>query len=451
MPRIVDDPNRAICPSFEDPEWEFLRQSVVNAHQGDQPLTLDEAAQQMKDAWALENQRKIAAWNDQALQDQATQDELGRVAHEEEEAQRALQEKEEENLRKEADKKRPKLEPYDSGRRVEKWIQPRPSSYALNKISSLEYVELDYFTPKACREAAADPNKSVGQDTLAFTQIGDTFAIRPLAAVRPSKLIRNDEELSWEDMLDAKNAMLDFMAKSGVWPDAHAASIATFFFNLEHHQRKGQKNGKMALLLYQSRVRREWFDALKRGQGFNIELIEEELLRSCAEEVNETVRDRENAARDREFDQVRDVDDLRREPELTIPFILCLVSTSPLIACPHSLAPNPLPFSVAFLPCLLLPPSITHPTIGCRALSFSTFLHAVRCFFALPFQLYRCLPSRCSLPPLFAELPFTPTAVCRSAVNPTAACRLASSAPCNAPATNCCSRCAMNWTHLPDA
>ena len=176
--------------------------------------------------------------------------------------------------------------------------------YALNKINNLEYVKCDYFTPKTCREAAADLNKSGGQDTLTFTQIGDTFTIWPLAAVRPSKQIRNDEELSWEDMLDTKNTMLDFMAKSGVWPDAHATSITTFFFNLEHHQRKGQKNGKMALLLYQSRVWHEWFDALKRSQGFNIELIEEELLHSCMEEVNETVQDRESAACEREFDQV---------------------------------------------------------------------------------------------------------------------------------------------------
>ena len=93
---------------------------MVNSHQGDQPLTLEEAAQQMKDAWSLENQRKIATWNDQALQDQATQDELGRVAREEEEARQALQEKEEENQRKEVEKKKLKLEPYNSGLRVGK-------------------------------------------------------------------------------------------------------------------------------------------------------------------------------------------------------------------------------------------------------------------------------------------------------------------------------------------
>ena len=106
-------------------------------------------------------------------------------------------------------------------------------------------------------------------------------------------------------MLDAKNIMLHFMAKSGQWEDAHATSIASFFYNLETHQRKDQKNGKKTLLLYQSRVRREWFNALKRGEGFNIELIEDDLLRDYAEEISESIRDSENAARDREVEQVR--------------------------------------------------------------------------------------------------------------------------------------------------
>lgn len=64
MQRIVNDPNLAVCPSFEGPEWEVMKQLAVNAHQGDVPLTLADAAQQMKDIWSRENQRKIAAWED---------------------------------------------------------------------------------------------------------------------------------------------------------------------------------------------------------------------------------------------------------------------------------------------------------------------------------------------------------------------------------------------------
>ncbi|KAN0141212.1 hypothetical protein V8E53_000968 [Lactarius tabidus] len=305
MPHIINDPTRVVCPSFEDPEWEFLRQSVVNAHQGDQPLTLIKAAQQMKDTWSHENQHKVAAWNDQLQLDKLEQDKQDRVTCEADKAQQAQQNRETKELCKEVERKKPKLNPFDLTCHVEKWIESRPSSYVLNKLNNLEYIKLDYFTTRGCREAASNTNKSVGHNTLAFTQIGDTFAICPMAALRPSKHIRNNKDLSWEEMLDAKNIMLHFMAKSGVWPDTHTTSLTAFFLNLEVHLRKGQKNGKKALLLYQSHVWQEWFDALKRNEGFNIKFIQDELLCSLAEELNDTIQDRENAIRDREFDQVR--------------------------------------------------------------------------------------------------------------------------------------------------
>ena len=300
MPRIEVDPTRAVCPSFEDPEWDFLRQSMVDAHQGDPPLTLDGASQRLKDTWARENVRKVDAWNVQLQQDKAEQDRLDREAREAQEAQQVQQQKEDEELRKDAEKKKPKLGQFDQDRQVAKWIGARPATYALNKLNNLEYVELDYFTTKGCREAAADSNKSVSQDTLTFTQTGDSFAIRPMAALRPSRHIRNDEDLSWEEMMDAKNVMIHFMAKSGAWQDEHAQSLILFYVNLDGHQRKEQKNGKKALLLYQSRVRREWFDAFKRDEGFNISLIQDDLLRALAEEVNDAIQDRDNAARDRD-------------------------------------------------------------------------------------------------------------------------------------------------------
>ena len=304
MPHIVDNLNWVVCPNFGGPTWEYLRQSVVNAHQGDPPMTLEQASQQMKDTWAEENQRQIAAWNDQVREDQMAQDELDRVAGEEVEAQWAQQEKDEGDRHKEAKKKKPKLIPYDLECRIEKHIQTRPALYTLNKIYNLEYIELNYFTPKGCREAATDANRSISNDTLTFTQMGNTFVIQPMAAIRLSKHIRNDKDISWEDMLDAKNVILHFMAKSCQWEDAHATSIASFFYNLETHQRKDQKNGKRTLLLYQSCVHRKWFNALKQGESFNIELIEEDLLHDYAEEVSKAIQDSKNAAKDRELKQV---------------------------------------------------------------------------------------------------------------------------------------------------
>ena len=150
----------------------------------------------------------------------------------------------------------------------------------------------------------ADTNKSVSNDMLTFTQQGDSFVIHLLAALKPSRHIRNDKDLTWEETMDAKNIMLHYMGKSRLWEDEHALCVASFYINLDYHPRKLQKNGKQALLLYQSWARREWFDALKRDEGFNLALIQDDLLRSLAEEVNNTIQDRDNAARDREFDQV---------------------------------------------------------------------------------------------------------------------------------------------------
>ena len=196
----------------------------------------------------------MEAWNVQLQQDKTEQDQLDRETCEAQEAQHVQQEKEDKEMCKDADKKKPKLGQFDQSCQVVKWIGARPLTYALNKLSNLEYVELDYFTTKGCREAAANSNKLVSQDTMTFTQTGDTFAIHPMAALRPPRHIRNNKELSWEEMMDAKNVMMHFMAKSGVWQDEHATSLALFYVNLDCHQRKEQKNGKKALLLYQSCV-----------------------------------------------------------------------------------------------------------------------------------------------------------------------------------------------------
>ena len=95
-------------------------------------------------------------------------------------------------------------------------INPRPAPYALGKVRNLEYIKLDYFTIRGCREVQMDNYKSISHDTLAFMQLKDTIVIHPLALLHPSKHIRNDEDLSWEEMLGVKNMMLSFMAKSGV-------------------------------------------------------------------------------------------------------------------------------------------------------------------------------------------------------------------------------------------
>ena len=138
MPRIEVDPTQVICPSFEDPEWEFLRQSIVDAHQGHLLLTLEGASQQLKDTWAHKGQQKMEAWTIQLQQDKAEQDWLDGETREAQEAQCIQQEKEDEELCKDADKKKLKLSQFDQSHQVVKWIRVRPATYALHKLSNLE-------------------------------------------------------------------------------------------------------------------------------------------------------------------------------------------------------------------------------------------------------------------------------------------------------------------------
>ncbi|KAF8256932.1 hypothetical protein EI94DRAFT_1819667 [Lactarius quietus] len=271
MPRIVEDPTRAICPNFDGPEWEFFRQSAIAAHQ---------AVQRLKEAWTRENERLVVAWVKQLEQDQVEQVEHKRLAREEE-ARHPQQNAEPEAQNNEAKKRKNKKKVFNPDRVIVEWLGPRPSQYALGKIENMEYVELDYFTLKGCKDAAVDANKLIDSNTLAFVQLGGSIAMHPMAAVKPSRHIRNDEDLGWEEMMDIKNIMLHFMNKSGAWLEAHVELMAAFFFNLNLHLRKMQMNRKAALLLYQSHARYE-------------------LLHSYAEEVNDAIRERDNAKQHRD-------------------------------------------------------------------------------------------------------------------------------------------------------
>ena len=124
MPRILDDPTQAVCPSFEGPEWEFLRQAIIDTYPGEIFLTAEEAARQMREAWTQDNDARVVVWNAELEKDRKTK-----------EAQHARLEKEAEEQRRVLEKNKPKLNSFDPTRRASKWIEPRPAPHALEKIN----------------------------------------------------------------------------------------------------------------------------------------------------------------------------------------------------------------------------------------------------------------------------------------------------------------------------
>jgi hypothetical protein len=86
-----------------------------------------------------------------------------------------------------------------------------------------------------------------------------------------------DNNLTWRQMTMAKNSILQHMTKAK-WPNEHVEALANFFVSLDLHEMRLQPNGEEILLLYQARVRREWHDALKHNDGFNITIINDVLM-----------------------------------------------------------------------------------------------------------------------------------------------------------------------------
>jgi putative NADPH-quinone reductase len=122
MPHIENDPTREVCPTFESQGWKYMRQIMINGHPGPQPLTAEEATQRLKDTWAQERDQRVIQWNIQLEQENAELEEQARRINEEEEARRFQQEREVEEQRREAEKRKAKLNDFDSNRAVDSWI-----------------------------------------------------------------------------------------------------------------------------------------------------------------------------------------------------------------------------------------------------------------------------------------------------------------------------------------
>lgn len=288
MPRINEDPSDEVCPDYGAEEWQTVRQDLIDAQQELEPITHEVAAQRLRATWTVIQRQKIARWNQQKEDDQQRAEAL----REEEERRKAELDREAEEQRKEQEKKKPKINSLDPNCTVSDWIAPRPSAYALNKIQQIEYVELDYFTPKGCRQAYYDQEKAHTNDTFGLTHVDNVVAFQPISSLKPSKNIRRDEELPWDELILAKNTLINIMSKSDVWPREHTMSLAAFYVMLETHQMREREHGNKIMATYAGRVRREWFDLLKKpgAKVFRLDIINEALLRAIADEVKDTAR-----------------------------------------------------------------------------------------------------------------------------------------------------------------
>ena len=269
MPRLTQDPNLAEKPDFASAAYDAVCQALAAAEQ----ITREAVAACLANAWDVDNNAKIAAWEQQLREDQE--------AEAEETLARELEQrrKEEEDERKEKEKKKPKLKDLALNKPVRDTTQLCTSRYAIHKLDERDYVKLHYFTLEGCTEATKH-DRTIAQDAFTFTKADDSLLLKPMASHKPSNKVTPDEDLTWRQMSIAKTTLLHHMGRTG-WPDQHIMALAEFYLNLESHPMRLQTDGDTVLLHYQAQVRREWHEALRSTNdepAFDISLSMPSLL-----------------------------------------------------------------------------------------------------------------------------------------------------------------------------
>ncbi|KAJ7124799.1 hypothetical protein C8R43DRAFT_898856 [Mycena crocata] len=287
MARITRNPELDLCPDFAGPVFQAAHDAIVAATQ----KTADVVISDFVASWQADWDAKKLAWDVQEKADQDARDLAEKDAREEEARKKAELDAELAAEQKEADKKKPKINDFDSNKGVGDAIAPRPSAYALRKLERFEYVEVWYFTREGCDDATATAsNHSVNEDAFAFAKVDDLVGIRPVAAAAQSKNVVLDADLTFDQLLYARNSMLLSMSQYS-WPEKHITALADFWYNLENHPTRALKYGDRIVLSYQAEVRLEWHGSLKRNEGFNIAVINDTLMRRASDKIWDIVRD----------------------------------------------------------------------------------------------------------------------------------------------------------------
>ena len=248
MPRLTQDPNLAEKPDFASAAYDAVCQALAAAEQ----ITREAVTTHLANTWDIDNNTKIAAWEQQLREDQEAeaQETLARELADQLELEQRR--KEEEDERKEKEKKKPKLKDLASNKLVRDTTQLRPLRYAIHKLEERDYVELHYFTLEGCTEATKH-DRTIAQDAFTFMKADDSLLLKPMASHKPSNKVTPDEDLTWRQMSIAKTTLLHHMGRTG-WPDQHIMALAEFYLNLESHPMHLQMDGDTVLLHYQAQV-----------------------------------------------------------------------------------------------------------------------------------------------------------------------------------------------------
>lgn len=276
--RIHRDPRLEVLPNHAGPHYDNIRRLLIGTG-----LTLEQAIQNLNDSWTQSREEQTQAWDRQVAMENNAAEEAQRLLQEQEQVRLQQEQQNLENERLEAEKKKPKMNGFKAGTMISNYVAPRPSQYALKRLENFEYLELWYLTQEGCTDAAQHQHTQ-NDDTFGLTKVDDLVALRQVSALRASKNVVPDVNLSFQQFSIAKTILIQQMTRCQ-WPNEAIGALADFFTHIDGHPFRLREYGEQALLTYQARVRQNWHDSLKQDSAFDIALFNEELLQSIYREV----------------------------------------------------------------------------------------------------------------------------------------------------------------------
>lgn len=157
-----------------------------------------------------------------------------------------------------------------------------PAQFATDKVKSMDYVELWYFTSEGITDASKT-TPTATDDTFGLLRTDSGLALQQIKATRASRNVIADEYLTWDQISTARHNILN--AAAG-WPDKHRIALAEFFMNLESLKATG--TNPRYLIAYQAVSRRLWHSALKGpGHPFNIANINQALMLKLENQIRD--------------------------------------------------------------------------------------------------------------------------------------------------------------------
>lgn len=293
MPRLTTDPNTVECPDYDDPRYLPMRLPLVN-----NAVSNEQAAILLKTLWNAQNTIEKQQWQVQLDDDHRQLEERQKEFEaEEKRKEEELAKAKEEALRDEMKKNKTKYAPIPK-RGIPSSPPIIPAASAARKMDKGEYVPIWYYTKAGLENAKTFASLDDDALTLVMGPDGTTTAV-PATNARDTKGMVKDHALTLEQFQVGAMRMLTAMRQAN-WPLDRVKMMESFWTNiLDHPYRTSlDERDQLALLLYQSEQRKQWFLTINSpAYAYDLSEINEDVLKDAKDRVRYILLDREDKKR----------------------------------------------------------------------------------------------------------------------------------------------------------